>query len=97
MNSTNSLNLNQSSMMLKHFAFGPGSDRECYILHSTIEENRRVLTVRTQYVLRNATGLGCHVRVFYKEKGKDQVVDLIAQKLLPGARLALPDHQDKEI
>ena len=33
----------------------PNTDREFYVIQSSLEDQRRVLTVRTQYVLMNRT------------------------------------------
>jgi hypothetical protein len=47
------INLNQNTYMRKHYVYGENSTREPYVLSSELEDNRRVLTVRTKYVLKN--------------------------------------------
>lgn len=51
------LNLNRNNSMIMHNVYSTNSKdkqpREKYVLQSKLEENRRVLTVRTQYILRN--------------------------------------------
>ena len=53
------LNLNRNNSMILHNVYGSqGSQvipRERYVLHSQLEDNRRVLTVRTLYVMKNQT------------------------------------------
>jgi hypothetical protein len=65
------INLNKNNSMLMHNVFGAQNDgsavdpREKYVLHSQLEDNRRVLTVRTLYLLRNQTKVQYSVRLFY--------------------------------
>lgn len=63
------LNLNKNNSMLLHNVYGADagahSSREKYVLHSQLEDNRRVLTVRTLYLLRNQTKIVYHVRIFH--------------------------------
>lgn len=49
------LNLNTSDQMLLHYIAKPTPERprEPVVLHSHLESNQRLLTVRTQYLLRN--------------------------------------------
>lgn len=92
------LNLNKNNSMLLHNVFGADagnvSAREKYVLHSQLEDNRRVLTIRTLYVLRNQTKVQYHVRIFHLDPETEKVVVDQDARLLPGQSLPLPDHSD---
>lgn len=83
--------------MVYHNVYEFEDRREPYILHSNLEDNRRVLTVRTMQIFRNQTEITYHVKIFYLDKLNDKVV-IIADKVLePGQSMPLPDHADPEI
>lgn len=76
------INLNQNNYLTKHSVFGKESKREFYAITSSIEENRKVLTVRTQHVLTNKTRIPYHIKIFYLEK--DKIIDIKVSELQPG-------------
>jgi hypothetical protein len=62
--SVNRFNLNINNSMTEHRAF-ENKQREPIVLHSQLEGNRRVLTVRTQNVLVNQTDITYKVCIFF--------------------------------
>lgn len=70
------LNLNTSDQMLLHYVAKPTPERprEPVVLHSHLESNQRLLTVRTLYLLRNQTQVTYYVKLFHQE-GQQVVVD----------------------
>lgn len=87
------LNLNKNnSMTFFHVYEG---DREPYILQSLMEDNRRVLTVRSMFVLKNLTKAEYHVKIFYVSG--DQVIVVLDKRIQPGQSIPLPDHEDPQI
>ena len=97
------INLNKNNSMLMHNVFGAQNDgsavdpREKYVLHSQLEDNRRVLTVRTLYLLRNQTKVQYSVRIFYQDLTTKQVIICADVRLMPGQSMPLPDHADKAL
>ena len=85
MNPIRKFKVNQSSPFVRHRVYKPGpeaaadpsvanpnTDREFYVIQSSLEDQRRVLTVRTQYVLMNHTQTTYQVKQFYVTR---EVVD----------------------
>lgn len=71
--------------------------REKYVLVSKLEDNRRVLTVRTQYIMRNQTKVEYHIRVFYLDTETNRVKVLKDTRLKPGDSTPLPDSPDVSV
>ena len=79
-------------------------NREEYVLQSKIEDNKRVLTVRTQYVLVNKTNQVYKMRQFFVNrivdsagKAKKEVMIYNEATLLPGDAFPLPDDKSVDI
>ena len=70
------LNKNNSYEFFNVFGNDPKRPtRENYVLQNMLEDNRRVLSVRTLYVLRNQTKIAYSVRLYYKsEADSDKIV-----------------------
>ena len=74
------INLNQNNYFTKHSVFGKTEKtREFYAITSSMEENRKVLTVRTQHVLTNHTKISYHIKIFFVEK--DKIIDIKVTEL----------------
>ena len=116
MNPIRKFKVNQSSPFVRHRVYKPGpeaaadpsvanpnTDREFYVIQSSLEDQRRVLTVRTQYVLMNHTQTTYQVKQFYVTRevvdGKSvkKIQTLQKADLPPNASIPLPDHADTEI
>lgn len=107
--------LNQNCTFVKHQVFGDSSpadhkiknlnhNREFYVIQNLLEDQRRVLTVRTQHVLTNRTQNTTYkVKQFFVEKvmvdGKQKKEINIFHKadLRPGESIPLPDTRDLDV
>lgn len=69
--------------------------RESLILQSKLEDNKRVLTIRSLCILKNQTKVQYHVKIFYVDL--DKIVILQDKRLEPNQSMSLPDHEDKSI
>ena len=67
-----SINLNSSNLMKSHKVYKNVSD-EKYVIKTALENDQRVLTLRTQFVLINKNELTYKVRIFWYEKEKKKV------------------------
>ena len=97
--------LNNNCSYLRHDVFGDrqlesdlGTKREFYVIHNQVEDLRRVLTIRTQHVLKNLTSSTYIVKQFYVKRSlgeggkiKKEVCTVHSQHLLPNGKLSLPD------
>ena len=105
--------LNQNSAYVKHQVFGPRSsgppaarpnqNREFYVVQNKLEDQRRVLTIRTQHVLTNRTSTTYDIKLFFVRKvpvdGKQVKEIFVYQKasLKPQGSIALPDDEDQDV
>jgi len=97
------LNLDQSNCSIVHRVFGAPSTggqkapREFYVIKSTLENQKRIMTVRSQYILINQTEVSYVLRLFWVDKAlkKIKVVDEVT--LNPGGMTSLPDHPDPDL
>jgi hypothetical protein len=84
------LNLNKNNSMILHNVYGSSvttsklMPREKYVLHSQLEDNRRVLIVRTLFVMRNETKIPYSVRIFHQDEQTGKVVVDADVRLMPG-------------
>lgn len=70
--------LNQNCTFVNHYVFrdaktnhkiqNPNLRREFYVIQNQLEDQRRVLTIRTQHVLHNHTNTTYEVRQFFVSK-----------------------------
>jgi hypothetical protein len=78
-------------------------DREDFVLHNKLEDNKKILTIRTQYVLVNKTTSVYKMRQFFVNKtkvnGKERKEINIYNEatILPGEAFPMPDDKDLTI
>ena len=111
MRNISKLRLNSSFPVVMHEVFllpkNPGTttnmNREVYALHSQLEDNKRLLTVRTQFILINKTGEVYRMRQFFVNKivenGKEKKEVMIVHdaNILPGEAFPIPDDRDVSV
>ena len=85
--------MNKNNSMEYHKLFvDKDFEHEPLVLQSKLEDNRRVLTVRSMFVLRNQTKLQYHVRIFYIDILTNKVEVVLDKRLEPDESMPLPDH-----
>ena len=68
--------------------------REFYVIQSSLENAKRVLTVRTQYTLTNKTDASYLVRIFWVDKENKKVKILHEVIIQPNDMTSIPDNPD---
>jgi hypothetical protein len=71
--------------------------REFYVIKSTLENQKRILTVRTQFIIVNKTEINYSLRIFWIDKQNKKVKVISEEILEKGAMTSLPDNSDKDM